>query len=286
MRTLCLDYFRQLDRFIEKLVQVAGPDVQVFMASDHGFTTTYEVVRINTYLHRKGYLKWKKMPDTEEAARREDSMFANLDWENTTAYCRTPSSNGITIRVAENPGDRGIPPEAYEKFRDRLIADLELLQDEQTGERIITRIYKREEVFSGPAMKDAPDLLMVLRDSGFVSIRAKEPVVEKREEVAGTHHADGVFFACGPGIKQGEMIEKRHITDVGAALLYSLGLEIPNDFDGQVPEQVFTDQHLADHPVVTGDQTSVQRKETSPETISENEKDKLMAQLKMLGYME
>ncbi|MDH5573634.1 MAG: alkaline phosphatase family protein, partial [Gammaproteobacteria bacterium] len=46
MRKLCLDYFRQLDGFIEQLVTKAGPEVQVFMASDHGFTQTYEVVRI------------------------------------------------------------------------------------------------------------------------------------------------------------------------------------------------------------------------------------------------
>ena len=105
MRVLCLDYFRQLDGFIEKLVTAAGPEVQVFLASDHGFTATTEVVRINAYLHEKGYLNWKEVPDTDAGRRREDSMFAFLDWQNTIAYCRTPSSNGINIRVARNPGE-------------------------------------------------------------------------------------------------------------------------------------------------------------------------------------
>jgi len=104
MRVLCLDYFRQLDGFIEKLVVAAGPEVQVFLASDHGFTATTEVVRINAYLHEKGYLKWKEVPDTDAGRRREDSMFAFLDWQQTIAYCRTPSSNGINIRVARHPG--------------------------------------------------------------------------------------------------------------------------------------------------------------------------------------
>ena len=83
MRVLCLDYFRQLDGFIEKLVTAAGPEVQVFLASDHGFTATTEVVRINAYLHEKGYLKWKEVPDTDAGRRREDSMFAFLDWQHT-----------------------------------------------------------------------------------------------------------------------------------------------------------------------------------------------------------
>jgi arylsulfatase A-like enzyme len=135
-------------------------------------------------------------------------------------------------------------------------------------------------------MKDAPDLQLVLRDFGFVSIKDKEPIVEQREEVAGTHHPDGVFFAYGPGIRQGEIIDRRNIVDVGATLLYSLGLEVPSDFEGQVPESIFTKQHLAKNPVVIGAATTFQAKDEQAESMSEDEKDKLMAQLKMLGYME
>jgi predicted AlkP superfamily phosphohydrolase/phosphomutase len=286
MRKLCLDYFRQLDGFIEHLVTAAGPNVQVFLASDHGFTATTEIVRINAYLHEKGYLKWKEVPDTDAGKRREDSMFAYLDWQNTVAYCRTPSSNGINIRVARNPGETGIKPEDYEAVRARLMRDLEELKDPSTGQRIITGIYTREEVFPGAAMQDAPDLLLVLRDFGFVSIKNKLPVVEPRPEVAGTHHPDGVFLAYGPGIKPGAFIERRNITDVGATLLYSLGLQVPGDFEGKVPEAVFTQQHLVTHPVMIGTTTNRRAKDDETASMAEEEKEKIMAQLQMLGYME
>ena len=286
MRNLCFDYFRQLDGFIEKLVTAAGPDVQVFMASDHGFTGTTEVVRINSYLHEKGYLQWKPVPDTEEGRRREDSMFAYLDWEKTIAYCRTPSSNGINIRVAHNPGESGIKPADYEAVRTRLIRDLENLRDTVTGERIIQEIHKREDVFPGAAMEDAPDLLLVLRDYGFVSIKNKLPVVEPRSEIAGTHHPDGVFLAHGPGIKAGVMIERRNITDVGATLLHSLGLQVPGDFEGAVPEEMFTPQRLVTHPIVVGSHTNSKDTTDNSAGMAEDEKEKIMAQLQMLGYME
>jgi predicted AlkP superfamily phosphohydrolase/phosphomutase len=288
MRELCMGYFRQLDGFIEKLVTAAGPDTQVFMASDHGFTTTYEVVRINAYLHEKGYLSWKDIPDpdSEEAKRREDSMFANLDWEKTIAYCRTPSSNGIHIRVAKKEGESGVKPEEYHAVRERLIQDLKELRDPENGEAIITEVHKREDVFPGPAMEDAPDLLMVLRDYGFVSIKNKSPVLERRSEVAGTHHPYGVFIAHGPGVKKGDVIDRRNITDVGATLLYSLGLNIPDDFEGKVPEAMFSEQHLESNPIVIGESTSGSKKDEASESMSESEKDKIMAQLQMLGYME
>jgi predicted AlkP superfamily phosphohydrolase/phosphomutase len=286
MRKLCLDYFRQLDGFIESLVTTAGPDVQVFLASDHGFTATTEVVRINAYLHEKGYLKWKPVPDTDEGKRREESMFANLDWAHTFAYCRTPSSNGINIRVARKPGETGIKPEEYESFRAKLIADLEQLKDPASGERIITQIHTREEVFPGAAMHDAPDLLLVLRDFGFVSIKNKQPVVEPRTEVAGTHHPDGVFIACGPGIKRGEMVPRRNIADVGATLLYSLGMKVPRDFEGKVPAVMFTEEHLAAHPIRLGPATKAKVRGANTESMGSDEKEKILAQLQMLGYME
>jgi predicted AlkP superfamily phosphohydrolase/phosphomutase len=286
MRGLCLKYFRQLDGFIRDLVTAAGSDVQVFLASDHGFTSTYEIVRINAYLHKKGYLHWKKMPHTEEAARRERSMFANLDWDRTTAYCRTPSSNGINIRVARIPGQAGIAPRDYESFRDGLIRDLEDFTDPDTNEPVIARISRREEVFAGPAMEDAPDLLLTLRDFGFMSIKDKDPLVEKRRDIAGTHHPEGVFFAFGPGIKQGEMIESRSICDAGAVLLYSLGLEVPSDFEGIVPEEIFTREHLEKKPVIIGPASTANCNLKKVQDMSEYEKESIMGQLQMLGYME
>ncbi|WP_206023469.1 alkaline phosphatase family protein [Rubrivivax sp. JA1026] len=285
MRSLCLDYFRQLDSFIEALVTAAGPEVQVFMASDHGFTATTEVVRINTYLGEKGWLAWKPVPDTEEGRRREDSMFAYLDWSKTVAYCRTPSSNGINIRVAREPGQPGIPLAEYETTRERLIRDLEDFRDPETGERIVAEIHKREDVFPGSAMGDAPDLQLVLRDFGFVSIKNKLPVVEKRPEPAGTHHPDGVFIACGPGIAEGKQIGRRRIMDVGATLLYSLGLPVPSDFEGQVPESMFTAEHKAAQPVVIGAPTTGARR-ADGDAMADDEKAQIMAQLQLLGYME
>lgn len=286
MRKLSLDYFRQLDTFIEKLVTAAGPDVQVFFASDHGFTASTEIVRINAYLAEKGYVHWKELPEGEAGARRDNSYFAFLDWTKTIAYCRTPSCNGITIRVARNPGETGIAPEEYEAVRNRLIRDLEDLKDPETGERIISEIHKREDVFPGAAMKDAPDLQLVLRDFGFVSVKNILPVVEKRNYPIGTHHPDGVFLAYGPGIEAGKMLGRRHITDVTSTLLYSLGLPVPSDFEGVVPTGMFTAEHKAVHPVVIGASTQSSAKDDQAEAMDEDEKKQIMEQLQMLGYME
>lgn len=285
MRELSLSYFKQLDGFIERLVTAAGPDVQVFMASDHGFTASHEIVRINAHLAEKGYVGFKPIPEGQAGHNVSKSYFAYLDWTKTTAYCRTPSCNGITIRVKRGPDETGIDPKDYERFREQLIRDLEDLKDPATGERIITEIYKREDVFPGSAMGDAPDLQLVLRDFGFVSVRNILPIVQERNYIVGTHHPDGVMMAYGPGIEKGKLLGRRHITDVASTLLYSLGLDVPKDFEGVVPPNMFTAVHKAENPITIGAATH-STSAGSTEAMDEEEKQQILDQLQMLGYME
>jgi predicted AlkP superfamily phosphohydrolase/phosphomutase len=258
----------------------------VFLSSDHGFTASTEVVRINAYLAEKGYVHFRELPPGDAGQRRDNSYFAYLDWTKTIAYCRTPSCNGITIRVAREPGQTGIAPADYESVRARLIRDLEDLKDPQTGERIITEIHTREDVYPGAAMAEAPDLQLVLRDFGFVSVKNIHPIVEQRHYPIGTHHPDGVFMACGPGIEAGKQLGRRHITDVAATLLYSLGLEVPSDFEGAVAPAMFTAAHKEANPIVIGAATLGGSGDAHTEGMSEDEKRKIMEQLQMLGYME
>jgi len=286
MRDVCLEYFRNLDGYIEKLVTMAGPDTQVFFASDHGFTASNFVLRINTFLGEKGYLVWGKNDGSEQAVRRDASDFANLDWSKTTAYCQTPSSNGIVIRVAEKPGDAGIKPEDYESFREKLIADLYTITDPKTGKPVVIDVLKREDWFAGQHMKRAPDLTLVLSDHGFVSIRNFEPVVAHRPAAIGTHHPDGIFMACGPGIAASGMVDRRLIVDVAPTLLHSLGLPIPADFEGKPADTFFEPEWLAAHPIKKGARTKPPAKKELKEEMDQGEKQQIIEQLQMLGYME
>ena len=285
MRGVCREYFANVDRYIERLVTIAGPEVQVFFASDHGFTASTEVLRINSFLEDLGYLAWARNDGSEQAMRRESHDFAWLDWSKTTAYCRTPSSNGIHIRVANQPGEPGIRPEDYESFRDKLIADLKTLKNED-GEQVVVDVLKREEWFPGKHMALACDLTLVLRDNGFVSIKPLKPAVIKRPAPAGTHHPDGIFMAAGRGVSDKGMVSRHDIRDVCPTLLYSLGLPVPSDFEGKVAERFFTQNHLAQNPVKLGKPTVKAGEREAGEDMDEADKKAILEQLQMLGYME
>jgi len=295
IRGLCFDYFRALDGYIEETVAMAGPDCHVFITSDHGFGASVEVFYLNVWLQQHGYLQWgdSARPDTEEGifARRMKTQYGLLDWTRTVAYALTPSSNGIYIRVAQRPGQPGIPPEAYESFRTELVNKLLAFTDPESGEPVVKRVMTREKAFPGNHMHKAPDLTLVLRDHGFVSVLNAEAPLKRRSEPKGMHRPEGIFLAAGPGIKQNMSIPALSIIDVTPALLYSLGLPIPSDFEGRFPAETFADSFLWAFPPFYGEATKPIRSGFAPElsrtpVMEPEQEEAVLSRLRALGYVE
>ena len=294
IRALCLDYFIALDGFLRDIVSLADQDVRIFIASDHGFGPATYVFRVNSWLHEQGYLFWKDMgpldgKSKESVQRLVDQHFVLLDWDKTTAYARTTTSNGIYIRIADEADQCGIPRHQYKAFIQKLIDKLKTVCDPQSGEPVIKNILTREEAYPGPNNSQAPDLTLVMRDHSFLSILNKTPVVCRRPEIEGTHYPQGVFIACGPGIRQGKSVEQLSILDVAPAVLYSLGLEIPADMEGRFPDEIFDSSYLTEHPSRQGEPTMPPDSyalQTKQYELPQEEENVLFEQMKALGYIE
>ena len=66
VRGWCLEYFREIDRFIGEILAMGSEDVSVIIASDHGFGPTVEVFYLNAWLHQHGYLVWADAASVEQ----------------------------------------------------------------------------------------------------------------------------------------------------------------------------------------------------------------------------
>jgi predicted AlkP superfamily phosphohydrolase/phosphomutase len=255
VRELCLKYFRQLDGLLEQMCELAGPQATVMMASDHGFGPTYEVFHINTWLQQNGYLAWSEgaaARDTSGAVLGVGQVARHtwlLDWSCTTAFATTPTSNGIHIAVNRDGTSPGVPVTEYPAFRRRLVDQLRAFRDPKTQEPIVTEIWTREEAFSGPHSDAAPDLTLILRDGGLVSILPAPEALSKRSAVGGAHRPIGVFAARGPRMKTGVTTREMSILDVAPTVMYSLDLGVPCEMQGRVAEELYQPEALDSCPV-------------------------------------
>jgi len=293
VRQRCLEYFRELDGLLAEAVERAGPEATVVLASDHGFGPQTGTFFVNAWLEQRGYLTWAS--ETRRAAEPEALGIEQLarhvyllDWEKTRAFAPTPSSNGIHI-VRKGPGHpNGVTDEEYPAFRAKLADELRSFTLEATGQRIVSSVWTRDEVFEGPFKPLAPDLTLDLADGGLVSILASDSVYMARSGTAGTHRRNGIFIAHGPGVRRGLRLEGLSILDVAPILLQSLGLEVPSEMEGKVPAEVFDPSWLASRPLRPAAVMPAEAEPAPAEEVSFSKEDeaKLAQRLRDLGYID
>jgi len=122
-----------------------------------------------------------------------------------------------------------------------------------------------------------------------VSVVRTDDVITTRPEVIGTHYPDGVVIAAGPGIAQGKRAPRQSIVDVASTVLYSLGLPVPEDFEGRVMDDIFEPDTLRKHPTTIGPPTLPLHESTPGATtmnLDRAEEEKILNQLRALGYVE
>jgi predicted AlkP superfamily phosphohydrolase/phosphomutase len=240
---LCYQYFRQADKFLGRTLELVGDSGRVFIASDHGFTATHEIVYINKFLNDLGHLHWSRAVEEDHresiVVERLTKSIGTYDWQKTRAVALTASCNGIYIV--------NVPADEYHPFREKLIKQLLELRGPDGGQ-VITEIKKREDWFAGPSMHRAPDLTLTLRDFGFISTLNAAQSVATRKMPAGTHHPVGVLLGKGPGLKSGAHGGTLNILDVAPLLMHSVELEIPAEFEGHFPASFYEADFLSAHP--------------------------------------
>ncbi|MCX7013496.1 MAG: alkaline phosphatase family protein [Candidatus Sumerlaeota bacterium] len=290
LRGLCLQYFRELDSFLEALVGLAGPETTVVMASDHGFGPTDTLLSLNTWLAENGFLVWASDgPHNGEAERvhyATHEIIRGLDRARTQAVALMPSANGIWLLKDGERWREGFDSDEYRSLRVRLVEGLLDARRPDTGERVVRRVWTREEIFAGPFFERAPDLTVELVDSGHVSVARNSRAVTVRAQVMGCHRPLGVFAIGGPGVRGGAQLGVRSILDVAPTILHAMGLPIPAAVEGHVVEEAFERDWRQAHPVVHERAGAAPDAENgSGEEMDAQSREQIARRLKALGYM-
>jgi predicted AlkP superfamily phosphohydrolase/phosphomutase len=86
-------------------------------------------------------------------------LISAIQWKKTKAYFFSLSGQSIRINLKGREPE-GIVSEGaeYEGLRDRLIQALRELRDPATGEQLVKEIVKREDVYFGSFVHNAPDM--------------------------------------------------------------------------------------------------------------------------------
>lgn len=199
-----------------------------------------------------------------------------VDRQKSISYLHSSRTRSICINRDRIPSGM-----SYDSYKKRLIEDLLLLKDLETGKQVIGRVYQRHELYNGPYEENFPDLYLETRQEYIVRGNFGPAFIEKFTVPKSSHGQKGIFLCRGLGIKPGYYDHPISIQDLAPTMLYLLGFPIPRDMDGKVHIDILESSRRK-HVEYT-EETSCVKENTS---VSREEEKELMAKLRAIGYMD
>jgi predicted AlkP superfamily phosphohydrolase/phosphomutase len=144
--------YEQADEVVGEVMRQLRPRDALFVMSDHGFKSFRRGVNLNAWLLREGYLHLK------EGASGDAEWLREVDWGKTRAYAIGLGGMYLNVRGREAQGI--VAAAEADALKRELMAKLSGLQDEETGETAITRVFDTSVVNAGPYVEAGPDLTL------------------------------------------------------------------------------------------------------------------------------
>jgi len=223
--------YQRMDSLVGETLPFVDKDTALYVLSDHGFTSFRRGVNLNSWLHQNGYLALK--PD----AAGDGAYFEGVDWTRTRVYALGLGGMYLNIQGREAQGTVAPGAEA-EQLRREIIEKLSALR-EPSGEIPIRTVYATSDLYRGPYLSAAPDLIVGYNEGYRVSWdcavgKITEHVLSDNEKAwSGDHCVDpilvpGVLFsnrkvnAPDPGIE-----------DLAPTALQLFGVAVPQWIEGK-----------------------------------------------------
>jgi predicted AlkP superfamily phosphohydrolase/phosphomutase len=303
----------------------AGADPLVLIASDHGFGPAHKYCSLNIWLLQEGFLKLKpdvatrgkklmfslgltpefafkvtrRIPGALRPARGVSSKpgaskllgkfflsFNDVDWTRSVAFSKG-NYGQIYVNLKGREPDGVVTEDQYEAVRDSIIERLRALKDPATGGTWVGQVFRREDIYNGPLVGDAPDIAFLPADMRYLPLGNADFTSNKfmvdAFGISGCHRMDGVMIANGNGIERGHTLDSAKIYDMAPTLLYLIDQSIPEDMDGRVLEEMIPAAFASTHALRFSSRGDDQK--TNGVEYSDEENADVMERLKSLGYL-
>jgi predicted AlkP superfamily phosphohydrolase/phosphomutase len=284
-----LHYFRYVDKALGRMVAGLDDCTTLVLMSDHGFGPFHKFIHLNNWLRAQGWLRIKDTPWARikaglfdlgitpmgvydllmrlgfgalkrEVVRGQGQgllrglflSFDDVDWPRTTAYA-LGNVGQIRLNVqGREPQGSVVPGAEYEVIRDEIIAGLGELRDPETGEQVVETAYRREEIYWGPYVEGAADIVFMptrMEYFGFgeYEFGSNRIIQGMKRGISGTHRLNGLALLWGNGVQphpatssvgpspsSGKVLQEAQIYDLAPTILQLMGEAVPQGMDGRV----------------------------------------------------
>jgi len=220
-----IDYYRAIDAMAGRLYDALNGEASFLALSDHGFGRLRRDLYINRWLEENGYLCF-----TGE----KRASIADADPARTRAFCLDPGRIYINVK-RRFPQGSVAPGKPCEALVQELVEGLSGITWTPEGsggsEKIIRRVCRKEELFSGPFLTSAPDLVLLAEpETNLKGATQKTQIFDTEGPFTGMHTQDDAFFLSDTPAAE---INDLHILDAPQTALTLLGSPSAESIEGR-----------------------------------------------------
>jgi len=223
--------FQELDAWLGEIMARALPETIVVLVSDHGMAGASRHFHLNRALEEKGLLA------------RTDS--GQIDLARTRILA---SDSDFFLRVNDRAFRGGIvAPEDREEVLNAAAEALLETRDPETGRHVVHRLFWPQEL---PGLGiDGPwtgDLYVDVAPGYYPTRELADRLVTRMPWPWGGEHGywperramHAIFYAMGPGLREGVVVPSIRFIDVAPTLAFLLGIPAPPQARGEVIERM------------------------------------------------
>jgi predicted AlkP superfamily phosphohydrolase/phosphomutase len=200
-------------------------------------------------------------------------------------------AEGIEINLrGRQPEGIVAPGVEFESLAADIVAALRAATDPGTGEPIVAEVYRKEEIYHGPYLDIAPDIVLVLGPGHKAGIESATDITtpvafgDLPRDLSGVHTMDGIFIAHGPGIRRGATLNGGQIVDLAPTILHLAGQLVPANMDGRVLTEILEPEYVAGRPIRYTDEDLAQV--SGGALVSDEDEAQMRDKLRGLGYID
>ncbi|NQU42093.1 alkaline phosphatase family protein, partial [bacterium] len=223
--------YMKMDEMVGRTLARLRKDSLFIVMSDHGFKTFKRGVNLNTWLYENGYLSVKNSQPSGA------DWFQDVDWPRTRAYA--VGLGGIYLNMKGREAQGSVEKGNAANLKSEIRATLRELIDPQDNAPAVREVYDPVEIYEGPYVGEAPDLIvgfaMGYRASWGCATGKIEPEVfeDNTKSWSGDHCVNpvdvpGVLFCNRPIPEPNPSIQ-----DIGPTVLDLFGVPVPAYCDGK-----------------------------------------------------
>jgi predicted AlkP superfamily phosphohydrolase/phosphomutase len=321
-----LRYFHRLDADVGRLLAEFGDDGHVVVMSDHGMGRASRFVVLNNLLLELGFLaldgdlgtrlkrfafrrgftlrnvhrlldrlgvakhaEYKNVYSFDGILKRFFLSFLNVDWQRTRAYSYGRHYGSVFLNVkGREPLGSVAPGAQYEAVREEIERAVLDYVDPELGRALVGRCIRREDVYAGDRLEEAPDLILLPEDDSDIfyglSDFGSNRIWDQTYRYSGMHRDNGLLIAKGPSVRRDLRYDDARLIDIAPTVMYWLGLDVPADMDGAPLTSMMRPDYVAGRPVRIAAAAS-EREDVVRREYDAAEEEEIMDRLRDLGYM-